>query len=131
MDTLDSAYKTWKRNWTGSIEYTNFDPAFTNLIRLEKMRNEGKTSAEIQNQAQNYWNNFKCGGNKIRNEALSQNVMIEFKGIPPYDPSVSIFIKGPLYQIILTYYSEFLGQIKQNFREYMNYGKSINYELNR
>lgn len=94
------------------------------------MRIEGKNNLEVNNQAQIYWNNFNCGGNTIRNSALSQIVTIEFKGLPPYDPSVSVFIKGPCYQLLLTYYSEFLGQVTQKFKEYMDYGKSINYELN-
>ena len=126
----DSAYQTWEKNSMGSPIYTNYDPAFINLVRLKKMENDGKSYSEIQLEAERYWAEFNCFQyNKAKSKVLAQPAYVGLDHMPPYRSDVVVFVYGPLYQVILTHYSQFLNQVTRDFKAYMDVGKELNYGI--
>ena len=60
---------------------------------------------------------------------LAQPAYVGLDHMPPYRSDVVVFVYGPLYQVILTHYSQFLNQVTRDFKAYMDVGKELNYGI--
>lgn len=121
----NSTHQTWQKNWTGSIQYTNYPSAFMNLVTLQHMKNEGTAESEIQEQINSYWSVFGCSQVVAINSHIGytnttlKNAIIIYEQARPAPYAGTVLVIEPYYHYALTHYDDELSVIGNSFSEYM------------
>lgn len=121
----NSTHQTWQKNWTGSIQYTNYPSAFMNLLTLQHMKNEGTAESEIQEQINSYWSVFGCSQVVAINSHIGytnttlKNAIIIYEQARPAPYAGTVLVIEPYYHYALTHYDDELSVIGNSFSEYM------------
>lgn len=117
----DTTHQTWRKGPFGSINYTNYSSAFSNLISLQRMKNDKKSVREIQDRITSYWQPFTCGRFSrvlYPNKMLRNSIVIYRVATPP--PQNGYMVSADyFYHYALNNYSSMLEWIKADFSHYM------------
>lgn len=128
-----TTHQTYSKNWVGGVEYQSYPSAFSNLMRLKTMADQGKSKSEIQLEIGSYWDQYRCGfADPFMTSVIHTNsVLNQFVAYETSEqmPGVDVVIRVQyLYDYLMTNYNEVLDYIKEDFTDYMGVMMDLYYE---
>ena len=121
----ETTHVRYTQNSQGGFNAAHYPSAFSNLMTLKRMKDSGRSTAEIQDQIQEYWSDYSCGfGNPFESMRymVTQNPRLN-EEVPYYEFNefLQVYVENyeNCYLHSLKNYEETLEGVKERFAEYM------------